>query len=105
MKCLTFAEQNSSFAARHPHQVSGLSAAADTSQLTEISAAAVRGFNAGATRLQWVKATHVFFVAGEATSVGDFLQVTETEAANLVHRHFATLATDEDVAKASKGSK
>lgn len=99
---------NAVFAARFPRAgtVDSLAASAEQpGQVDSLEAMAVRSASATGKQ-QWVKATEHFYVQGEPVLAGDFAQVSDQEAASLIHRNMATAATDEEVAAAAKkGSK
>ena len=78
--------------------VASLSASAG--KLDKVEAMAVRGFSAGTAKLVWVKALDIFLASGELVRAGDYLQLTDGEAANLVNRLMAKFATEAEVLEA-----
>ena len=106
-KIITATQLVERHATRYPNQAEageGITLLA-SEEGARIEAAAVRGFSAGPATLVYVKAKEHFYVAGEFIGIGDFVQVTDQEAKQLVALGRADLATDDAVAAAQKATK
>ena len=71
----------------------------------KLEAQAVRGYSQVSGKLQYVKASEHFFVAGELIQAGDYVEVTEDDAKRLRNAGRAEYATTEEVGAAQKAAK
>ena len=109
MKVLAFAALaaafNSKYAPPSAGSIGSLSASAAPSSVGSIEAAAVRPYGVTAGKLVYVKATDHFYVPGPTlVPAGDYVQVTEADANDLVRREQAVIVTDAEAADAAKAN-
>ena len=101
MSIRTFAALGAAFNAKYPEpgNVGALSASASVGS---IEAAGVRPYGATAGKLVYVKALDHFYVTGPTLiTAGEYIQVLESDANDLVRRGQAQLASDAEIAKAN----
>lgn len=97
MRILSAALVAAAFESRHPNADVIDSIEAGTGKVEKVEAAAIRTSALPAGKLQYVKATSHFFIAGELVTEGDYVQVQKDVATRLIRNDQAVAATDEEV--------
>lgn len=99
-KVLSAAFIAGAFAAAHPQAGVIDSLEAGAGKVPSVEAAAIRTTALPPGKLQYVRATSHFFVAGELVKEGDYVQVQKDIATRLIRNDQAVAVTDDEVRQA-----